>query len=122
MYSGRQTDGYESERETGQIYDDDGDSRPEVGNQAATLLLLAGIVMINMMLQSIGKGVKASITSSSRSGIFFIPAILILPHFFGVTGVEVAQAVADVCSIFLAMPLAISELRHMRGDGPGRQE
>ncbi len=82
--------------------------------QAATLPLLAPIVMINMMLQSIGKGVKASITSSSRSGIFFIPAILILPHFFGLTGVEIAQAVADVCSIFLAMPLAISELRKMR--------
>ncbi|MBR0147029.1 MAG: MATE family efflux transporter [Eubacterium sp.] len=82
--------------------------------QAATLPLLATTVMINMMLQSIGKGVKASITASARNGLFFIPAILLLPPIFGLTGVEVAQAVADVLAICLAVPLAASELRSMR--------
>ena len=82
--------------------------------QAATLPLLATTVMINMMLQSIGKGVKASVTASARNGLFFIPAILVLPIFLGLTGVEMAQAVADVCSICLAIPLAASELRKMR--------
>jgi Na+-driven multidrug efflux pump len=67
-----------------------------------------------MMLQSIGKGVKASITASARNGLFFIPAILLLPPIFGLTGVEVAQAVADVLAICLAVPLAASELRSMR--------
>lgn len=81
--------------------------------QAATLPLLATTVMINMMLQSIGKGVKASITASARNGLFFIPAILILPAFYGLTGVETAQAVADVCSLCLAIPLARSELERM---------
>ena len=81
--------------------------------QAATLPLLATTVMINMMLQSIGKGVKASVTASARNGLFFIPAILVLPIFLGLTGVEMAQAVADVCSICLAIPLAASELRKM---------
>ena len=81
--------------------------------QAATLPLLATTVMINMMLQSIGKGVKASITASARNGLFFIPAILILPAFYGLTGVETAQAVADVCSLCLAIPLARSELKRM---------
>ena len=82
--------------------------------QAATLPLLATTVMINMMLQSIGKGVKASVTASARNGLFFIPTILVLPIFLGLTGVEMAQAVADVCSICLAIPLAASELRKMR--------
>ena len=82
--------------------------------QAATLPLLATTVMINMMLQSIGKGVKASVTASARNGLFFIPAILVLPIILGLTGVEMAQAVADVCSICLAIPLAASELRKMR--------
>lgn len=79
--------------------------------QAATLPLLAMTVMTNMMLQSSGKGVKASITSSARSGIFFIPLILILPRFLGLFGVEIAQAAADVLSFALAIPMAYSELR-----------
>ena len=78
---------------------------------AATLPLSGAIVISNMMLQSIGKGVKASITASARNGICFIPMILILPQFFGITGVEMTQACADVLSLFIAVPLAISELR-----------
>ena len=81
--------------------------------QAVTLPLLATIVLTNMMLQATGKGVKASITSSSRNGIFFIPLILILPRLFGLTGVEITQACADVLSFLLAVPLAASELRKM---------
>ena len=82
--------------------------------QAAALPLLSFIIMTNMMLQSIGAGFKASIASSSRNGIFFIPLILILPSFFGLTGVEITQACADVLSFALAVPLAVSELRKMK--------
>lgn len=82
--------------------------------QAVTLPLMAGIVMTNMMLQSMGKGLKASIASASRNGIFFIPLILLLPRLLGLTGVEITQACADVLSFFLAVPLAASELRLMK--------
>ena len=81
--------------------------------QAVTLPLMATIVLANMMLQSMGKGLKASITSSSRNGIFFIPLILILPRFFGLFGVEITQACADMLSFMLAVPIAASELRKM---------
>ena len=81
--------------------------------QAVTLPLMATIVLANMMLQSMGKGLKASITSSSRNGIFFIPLILILPRLFGLFGVEITQACADVLSFMLAVPIAASELRKM---------
>ena len=81
--------------------------------QAAVLPLSATIVMSNMMLQSIGKGFKASVTASARNGIFFIPLILILPKFLGLLGVEITQAAADVLSIAVSIPLAASELRKM---------
>ena len=81
--------------------------------QAVTLPLMATIVLANMMLQSMGKGLKASITSSSRNGIFYIPLILILPRFFGLFGVEITQACADMLSFMLAVPIAASELRKM---------
>ena len=83
--------------------------------QAAALPFLACIVMSNMMLQSIGKGVKASITASARSGLFFIPLILILPELFGLFGIEITQAAADVLSVSVAVPLAASELKKMKG-------
>ena len=84
--------------------------------QASVLPLLTASILTNMMLQSMGKGVKASITSSARNGIFFIPLILILPHFFGLAGVEMTQAWADVLTFLLAVPMAYSELKHMKTD------
>ncbi len=79
--------------------------------QSVTLPLSGILVISNMMLQSIGKGVKASITASARNGIFFIPLIFILPQIFGVLGVEMTQAWADICSLMVTVPLAFSELR-----------
>ena len=67
-----------------------------------------------MMLQSIGKGVKASVTASARSGLFFIPLILTLPGLFGLTGVEISQACADGLAFAVALPLAFSELKKMK--------
>ena len=81
--------------------------------QAVSLPLMATIVITNMMLQSTGKGLKASIASSARNGIFFIPLILLLPRFFGLFGVEISQAAADVLSFILAIPFAASELKKM---------
>ena len=86
--------------------------------QALALPLLACIVITNMMLQSMGKGVKASITASARSGLFFIPLILILPRLFGLFGVEITQAAADVLSISVSIPLARSELKKMKQEKP----
>ena len=81
--------------------------------QTAVLPLMGVVVMSNMMLQSTGMGLKATITSSARNGIFFIPLILILPPILGLFGVEITQSVADIFSFALALPLAMSELRKM---------
>ncbi|MBO7709648.1 MAG: MATE family efflux transporter [Lachnospiraceae bacterium] len=82
--------------------------------QAITLPLLGLTVMTNMLLQSIGEGFKASITSAARSGIFFIPLILILPRLFGLFGVEITQACADALTTVLVLPMAIIELRKLK--------
>ncbi|MBQ7707130.1 MAG: MATE family efflux transporter, partial [Lachnospiraceae bacterium] len=82
--------------------------------QSAVLPLISTIIMTNMMLQSIGKGFKASVTASARNGIFFIPLILILPKCFGMLGVEMTQSCADILSLGLSLPLAYSELKKMK--------
>lgn len=72
------------------------------------------IVMCNMMLQSIGKGLKASIVASARQGIFFLPLIAILPKLLGLTGVEACQAVSDVFALTISIPLGFSVIREMK--------
>ncbi|MDD3705546.1 MAG: MATE family efflux transporter [Clostridiaceae bacterium] len=79
-----------------------------------TFPLSAWIIITNMMLQTIGKGTQASIIAISRQGLFFIPAVIILPHIFGILGVQMSQAISDVFSFALAVPLGISILKEMR--------
>ena len=81
--------------------------------QSAVLPLMATSVLTNMMLQASGQGLKSTLTSSARNGLFFIPLILILPRVFGLTGVEMTQAWADVLSFLLCVPFAAAELRRM---------
>ena len=66
------------------------------------------IVGTNMLMQSTRHVKQATFLSMNRQGIFFIPAILILPALFGLTGVEISQFVADVCSAIFAIPFAIA--------------
>ena len=82
--------------------------------QCLAFPLTGWIIMSNMMLQSIGKALKASILAAARQGLFFIPLILLLPRIFGLFGVEVCQTVSDVLSFALAVPLCVSVLKEMR--------
>ena len=81
--------------------------------QASVMPLMATTVMCNMMLQSMGKGLKATIASSARNGICFIPLIIVLPHFLGLLGVQISQTIADVLSILISLPLARTELKEL---------
>lgn len=76
--------------------------------------LSAWIVMSNMMLQSIGSAVKASVIAASRQGLFFIPLIFILPQIFGLLGVQMCQMVSDIGAFALSLPICLSELKMMK--------
>ena len=82
--------------------------------QFITYPLGAWVIVSNMMLQTIRKPVRATILSSGRQGLFFIPLIFILPHFFGLTGVEMCQAMSDLLTFFLAIPLTCGVLQEMK--------
>ena len=58
----------------------------------------------NMTFQSIGKSAQATLISCGRQGIFFFPCILTLPQRFGLIGIEVTQAIADVCTSLFSIP------------------
>ena len=73
-------------------------------------------VCTNMMLQSVGESKKASLLSALRSGICFIPLILILPIVMGLRGVQIAQTVADVLTFAISLPLVAAFLKKLPKD------
>ncbi len=79
--------------------------------QCFTLVCNAVVVPGNMLLQTTGHVVPASILGTARQGLFLIPALWILSYFFGLTGIQMAQAVADVAALALAVPMVASFLR-----------
>lgn len=81
--------------------------------QMLTFSFNATITISNMMLQSIGKGVRASIIASARSGLFFVPCIIIMPKILGLLGVETAQPCADFLSFLLVIPFTYSVWKDM---------
>ncbi len=82
--------------------------------QLLTMPIQGWIIMCNMMTQSVGYGFRASLVAVGRQGLFLVPALLILPGFFGILGVQMAQAVADVCTFFLATAIILGILRDFR--------
>lgn len=71
--------------------------------QFATLLFLPFTMAAEMLYQSTGHRAGASLMSAARSGLFFIPALLILSRARGLAGIQEAQPLAYV----LAFPLSL---------------
>ena len=89
---------------------------PALRYQAAVIFIMPIQVTTNMLFQSTGKSVRATILSATRSGLFFIPTIIILSNLMGLTGIECSQAIADVLSSLLAIPFAVRFFGNMPGD------
>lgn len=81
--------------------------------QCITFPLFIWVGMHNMMLQTIGKALPASVLALSRQGLCFLPALAILVPFLGLLGVQLAQPVADICSFLLALPIGIHALHQL---------
>ncbi len=59
-----------------------------------------------VLFQALGKGKQALALSVARQGIFLIPAALILPDIFDITGVALIQPTADFLTIILTGVMA----------------
>lgn len=81
--------------------------------QMITFVLLPTIGLTNMLMQTIRKPIRANIVAAARSGLFFIPLVFTLPHFFGLQGVEMCQAVSDLLSFAVCVPIAYSAFKEM---------
>lgn len=71
-------------------------------------------VCANMMFQSVGKNGVATFLAMLRSGLFFIPTLLVLSATLGLTGIEIAQTVADILTFIVSVPFVISFLKTLK--------
>ncbi|MBP5223803.1 MAG: MATE family efflux transporter [Lachnospiraceae bacterium] len=71
-------------------------------------------VCTNMLFQSVGKSGIATLMSMLRSGLFFLPVLLISSAVFGLTGIQCSQGISDILTMFVAVPFVIAFLREMK--------
>jgi putative MATE family efflux protein len=78
-------------------------------------LYLVGFAMVgSIIFQSIGKAVQSFVTAISRSVVFLIPLILILPRFWQLDGVWLAFPITDALSFLLTLALLIPQIRELK--------
>ena len=84
--------------------------------QCFAVLIQPITLYISMMFQCVGKSVQATLLASLRSGLCFIPLILILPLFLELTGVQIAQTLAEILAAMVSIPLFIQFMRRLPPD------
>lgn len=82
--------------------------------QLITLPFCGYLMMSNMLMQTIRKPWRANILASARKGLFFIPLIILLPIYLGLSGVEMCQAVSDILSLIITVPIIFFAFREMK--------
>lgn len=91
----------------------------DIGNfalsvQLAALFFQPLTVCSNMLFQSVGKNGTATFLAMLRSGLCFIPVIVLLSCVLGLTGVEISQTVADVLAFFISLPFTLCFLGELK--------
>ncbi len=89
------------------------DKATEIGTlslrlQCICMPLLPLNFMASISYQTLGSKVYASILSVSRQGLFYLPAVLILPRILGLFGVQSCQSVSDVLAFVFAIPFTFT--------------
>ncbi len=82
--------------------------------QCCCMPLLPFNFMISVTTQVVGNKAVASLLSVSRQGLFYIPAVLLLPKLWGLFGVQSCQALSDFCAFLFALPFMMAFFKSLR--------
>jgi putative MATE family efflux protein len=76
---------------------------------------LVGFQMVSSaFFQSIGKPAKSIILSMTRQVLFLIPLLLILPRYWGITGVWASMTLSDFVSVILSGIMLAMEMKQQK--------
>ena len=73
-------------------------------------------IVSNMLFQSTFHAGRASFLSMLRSGLAFIPLVIVLESRCGLLGIQIAQPIADVISSLVSLPFTLQFLSKMKGE------
>ena len=79
--------------------------------QCVAVVMQPFSVTTNMMFQSIGRSKEASFLALLRSGLYYIPLLMILPLFMGLTGIQSAQMFSDILTTLTCVPFVMRFMR-----------
>jgi len=82
--------------------------------QCIALPIHAWVAVVNMLCSALGNAGGALLLSTARQGTCMIPILYPLAYFFGENGVASVQAVADVLTLALAIPLAVYMIKKIK--------
>ena len=82
--------------------------------QCVALPVHAWVAMVNMLCVGLGNAKGAFWLATARQGTCFIPILFPLAWAFGEYGIASVQAVADILSIALAIPIAIAMTKKIK--------
>ena len=99
----------------------------EIGARALLYQLIPAVISAfyligSMMLQNLGKSLRATVMAVSRQGIVYMPLILILPKLFGLTGALIAQPISDVISFLIGVPMVAAQIKELKALQNERQK
>ena len=77
-------------------------------SQCVALPIHAWVAVVNMYCAGLGNAKGALALSTARQGSCFIPILYLLAWLFGAIGVAIVQAVADVLTLVLAIPILMN--------------
>jgi Na+-driven multidrug efflux pump len=82
--------------------------------QLLAMPLMSLVVMSNMMLQTTGRVVGASVLAMARQGLMLIPAMYLLSFLCGLDGLIWSQPIADALSMVVSLPFLFTAIRYMK--------
>ena len=90
---------------------------PALRFAAVGFLFFPVAMPVNMLYQSIRKPEVSSLLSLMRSGLAFIPTLIVTVHFFGLLGIQISQPIADILTGLISIPFTIHFLHTAPSDG-----
>ncbi|WP_270469454.1 MATE family efflux transporter [Catenibacterium mitsuokai] len=81
--------------------------------ECIAIFFMAISIGANMLFQSIGRSVIATFLAALRSGLAFIPLVILLPHIWGITGLALSQPIADLCASIVPIPFIFSLFKEL---------
>jgi len=82
--------------------------------QCIALPIHGWVAVVNMYCAGLGNATGALLLSTARQGTCMLPIVHLLAYLFGAVGIASVQAVADVLSLALAIPIAIYMQKKVR--------